>query len=202
MDKLERVGLVHRLREAAAQAGFTRFEAVGPDIGGELDLDVERAPLGLDTSWLPVIENRGEGIFIQFKAREIERWPLRPQVIERDAQLRQGFGVWRRGHEGIERKFPEPEYSCRTRSPIYSWRRPRWSAATPLPPCASAAMPCLPSPSPFTGKDKSKKHVKPSVRASASLRCAQGERAKNDAFPAFRKEQSALETEAWQSPKR
>src|SRR5262249_51660397 len=45
MQSVERVVLVHRLREVVAQVGFTRFEAAGPDIQGELALDVERAPL-------------------------------------------------------------------------------------------------------------------------------------------------------------
>ena len=34
---IERVVLVHRLREVAALVGFTRFEAMSPDVNGELD---------------------------------------------------------------------------------------------------------------------------------------------------------------------
>ena len=110
MDPVERVVLVHRLREVIAQVGFTRLEAIGPDTDGELDLGVKPAALGLDASWLPAIENRGEGIFLKFKAQDIERWLLKPQVVQRDAVLLQGFALWKRDHEGTERKFPGLPY--------------------------------------------------------------------------------------------
>ena len=42
MAAIERIVLVHRLREVVAQVGFTRFEAAGVDIQGELDIAVER----------------------------------------------------------------------------------------------------------------------------------------------------------------
>jgi len=109
-DSLQRVVLVHRLREVIAQVGFTRFEAVGPDIDGELDLEVERAPLGLDASWLPAVENLGEGIFLQFKAADIERWLQKPAVTARGIRLQQGFTLWQREHEDSSRQFPGLPY--------------------------------------------------------------------------------------------
>ena len=42
---VERVVLVHRLREVVAQVGFTRFEAITPDVEGELEIGVQPAPL-------------------------------------------------------------------------------------------------------------------------------------------------------------
>ncbi|MBS2021775.1 MAG: hypothetical protein JST92_05155, partial [Deltaproteobacteria bacterium] len=45
LGKLDRVVLVHRLREVVAQVGFTRLEAEQPDEDGELKLDVKRAQL-------------------------------------------------------------------------------------------------------------------------------------------------------------
>ena len=42
-DGIEAVIQVHRLREVLALVGFTRFEAVTPDINGEYETDVERA---------------------------------------------------------------------------------------------------------------------------------------------------------------
>ena len=45
MKPIERIVLVHRLREVGAQVGFTRFESAAPDIEGELDLGVKRAVL-------------------------------------------------------------------------------------------------------------------------------------------------------------
>lgn len=110
MESVEKVVMVHRLREVAAQVGFTRFEAVSPDIDGELDLDVERAPLGFNPSWLPAVENRGEGVFLKFKTQDIDRWLTRPAVIARGEQLQQGFALWQRDHEGTERRFPGLPY--------------------------------------------------------------------------------------------
>src|SRR5262249_25004145 len=43
MNAVERVVLVHRLREVVAQVGFTRFEAAAPDTEGELEIGVRRA---------------------------------------------------------------------------------------------------------------------------------------------------------------
>ena len=71
MEQIERVVLVHRLREVVAQVAFTRFEAAAPDIEGELDIGVRRASLAREVSWLPAFENKGEGIFLQFKTKAI-----------------------------------------------------------------------------------------------------------------------------------
>jgi len=57
-----------------AQVGFTRFEAAMPDIEGELDINVRRAALDIDPTWVPAIENRGEGVFIAFKKQAIDQW--------------------------------------------------------------------------------------------------------------------------------
>lgn len=100
MAAIERVVLVHRLREVVAQVGFTRFEAAGPDIQGELDMAVQRAPIGLDVSWLPAVENRGEGVFLQFRAEAIDAWLARASVQQRDADLQSGFAMWLADHGG------------------------------------------------------------------------------------------------------
>lgn len=71
---IERIVLVHRLREVIAQVGFTRFEAEMPDIDGELDISVRRAALDIETTWVPAIENKGEGVFIAFRKEVIEDW--------------------------------------------------------------------------------------------------------------------------------
>jgi hypothetical protein len=102
--------LVHRLREVIAPIGFTRFEAAGPDIQGELSLDVERAPLALDLSWLPAVENRGEGVFLQFDAKAIKAWLQKPAVQERGHRLDAGFAQWKAEREGSSRVFPGLPY--------------------------------------------------------------------------------------------
>jgi hypothetical protein len=109
MDSIERVVLVHRLREVIAQVGFTRFEAFGPNIEGELDLEVERAALALDTSWLPAVENRGEGIFLHFKTDVIKDWLNKPSVKNRGKQLLEGYQRWA-SERRSQREFPGIAY--------------------------------------------------------------------------------------------
>jgi hypothetical protein len=110
MSSIERVVLVHRLREVVAQVGFTRFEAAGPDIQGELSLEVRRAPLALDANWLPAVENRGEGIFIQLNAEAVRQWLGRTEVQSRGSQLLDGFNRWAAEHEVVGAIFPGLPY--------------------------------------------------------------------------------------------
>jgi hypothetical protein len=108
--KLGRVVRVDRLREVVAQVGFTRFEAASPTIDGELDVNVKRADLATDVSWLPAVENRGEGIFLGFRPEVIAKWVKEPQVIERGNTLVAGFNAWKRAHPGSEAQFPGLPY--------------------------------------------------------------------------------------------
>lgn len=84
------------IRLFVAQVGFTRFEAAAPDTEGELEMGVRRAPLAREISWLPAIENKGEGIFLQFNQEAIESWLARPDVQDRGRKLDAGFQCWLR----------------------------------------------------------------------------------------------------------
>ncbi|QDS93872.1 hypothetical protein FF011L_26480 [Roseimaritima multifibrata] len=107
MESVERIVLVHRLREVMAQVGFTRFEAVSPDIDGELEMGVRRASLAREITWLPAVENRGEGIFIQFKKEVVENWATRPEVQARGMRLLGGYEEWKAERTGATKKFVE-----------------------------------------------------------------------------------------------
>lgn len=111
---IERIVLVHRLREVIAQVGFTRFEAEMPDIDGELDISVRRAALDVEPTWVPAIENRGEGVFIAFRNEAIEEWLQRQAVKKRGRELSRGFDIWC-ARKGIDQevdkvKFPGLPY--------------------------------------------------------------------------------------------
>ncbi len=111
--RIERIILVHRLREVIAQVGFTRFEAAMPDIEGELvDINVRRAELDIDPTWVPAIENRGEGVFIGFKKQAIDEWLKQTTVDKRGEELYRGFEKWRRtrGIAEDKAKFPGLPY--------------------------------------------------------------------------------------------
>lgn len=114
LEHVEKVVLVHRLREVSALLGFTRFESLGTDVNGELpdelSLSVEAASLSLNATWLPAIESRGEGIFIVLKASEVEKWAHRPEVLKRGSVLSGGFTKWQEAHANKSRKFPGIAY--------------------------------------------------------------------------------------------
>ena len=91
---VDKLVLVHRLREVVSLLGFTRFEAISPDKNGELDLDVARASLAETITWLPAVENRGEGVFLSFQSEEIETWLARTGVRERSQRIEEGWQAW------------------------------------------------------------------------------------------------------------
>ena len=110
MKDIERVVLVHRLREVIAILGFTRFEAASPDVTGELDINVKRAPLAGEITWVPAIENKGEGVFIQFRKQAVEAWYAKAEVQQREQSLKDGFDAWLKEHPGSKRMFPGIPY--------------------------------------------------------------------------------------------
>ena len=111
-SKIDRIVLVHRLREVMAQVGFTRFEPVIQDIEGELKLDVMPAALDIDLSWVPAVENKGEGIFIGFQATAIDQWLAQETVKQRSRALKRGFDTWlqRKGIDPNKFRFPGAPY--------------------------------------------------------------------------------------------
>ena len=114
MAAIQRVVLVHRLREVVAQVGFTRFESLGADINGELpdelSLNVKAAPLARAADWLPAVENRGEGVFLLLDPAALVEWLQRSSVTDRAKLLDAGFSAWKAAHPHSARQFPGLPY--------------------------------------------------------------------------------------------
>jgi hypothetical protein len=111
LNRIERVVLVHRLREVMALVGFTRFEPAGTDEKGELDLDgISPADLSPEPEWFPAIENRGEGVFIAISAQAIAAWRDTEGVQRRGTQFVAGKIAWDKEHAGSDRKFLGSSY--------------------------------------------------------------------------------------------
>jgi len=76
---VESIGLVRKLRETRVLTGFSRLvpRADRSDMGVQ--------PLAADTDlpWLPAIEVRGEGIFMELRQDTLDAWLSRPVVSER-----------------------------------------------------------------------------------------------------------------------
>lgn len=76
----ERVMVVKRLREVRALRAFTR---VLPQKGREFEAPLFRNHPG----WLPAIEVRGEGVFLELAAKRLGAWEERPEVRARAKKL-------------------------------------------------------------------------------------------------------------------
>jgi hypothetical protein len=102
-----------RLREVRALRGFTRIDSI-PDLGERTDvseLDVRIVPLGLkDVDWLPGIDFRGEGIFIQLDQVRLAAWEAQPAVTKEAARLAVQFNEWRSTRSLDTREFPGMRY--------------------------------------------------------------------------------------------
>jgi len=110
LDVIADVVLVHRLREVVALLGFTRFEPESADVTGELDMQVERAPVAVNPKWMPVAENRGEGIFIRFKPEAVKQWAMSGSVLLRSEELEGSLARWKAEHPHSQAEFPGAPY--------------------------------------------------------------------------------------------
>lgn len=108
-DGIAAVIQLHRLREVLALTGFTRFDAVTPDIHGEYESDVERAELAEEPKWFPAVENRGEGVFLLLDTHAVNTWLGRTGVKQRVDELRDGYAQWA-AQRKVQRPFPGGPY--------------------------------------------------------------------------------------------
>lgn len=112
MAKVDKVVLVHRLTEVRALAGFTRFEPKMTDVDGELDLGVGTARIDDPLTWLPAIENHGEGVFFSLKEEALVEWE-RGRAAARGKQFMRGFNRWKRqrpDRADAREEFARPRY--------------------------------------------------------------------------------------------
>jgi hypothetical protein len=88
---LDQVVLVRRLREVRALVGFTRLSAPERD-----DLQpVRRVSLTRgSTEWVPAVEQRGEGIFLQLREDMVAGWASAVAGHEHIERLRSAYRQW------------------------------------------------------------------------------------------------------------
>ena len=104
-----------RLREVRALVGFTRLAA--PERG---DLQpVRRVPLTRGaTEWVPAVEQRGEGIFLQLREDAVARWAAGGSRSRRLEALRAAYQRWAADRDQAPRPgFPDrPVHAASTPS--------------------------------------------------------------------------------------
>ena len=80
-EYLENLVLVKKMREVVALTGFYRLEPLGADEG---DTRKESPVTEAHPTWLPAVQNRGEGIFFSLKEAKINKWISRnPDMAKR-----------------------------------------------------------------------------------------------------------------------
>ena len=79
--------------------GFTRFEPKSTDIDGELDIGAEVARIDDPMTWLPAIENCGEGFFFSLKETALAKWEISAPVAIVDQAFQAGFKAWQAQRE-------------------------------------------------------------------------------------------------------
>lgn len=85
------VTLAHRLRVVTALCGFTRISAGEPGDGrGTAPLESKGSP-----TWVPVVENRGEGIFLRLNEAAVQVWEANAFDNPLFASMRRAHRDWR-----------------------------------------------------------------------------------------------------------
>lgn len=94
-EHLARVVRARKLLEVRALLGFTRIEPPAAASGDAWQPDI--APIWRERqSWLPAIEVRGEGIFIELYEDAVAAWEARPEVRARAKAMAEKLAEWDR----------------------------------------------------------------------------------------------------------
>ena len=96
-DKVELVQLARKLLEVRALTGFTRID----DVAANVAPIYRRRP-----NWLPAVEVRGEGIFLELNEEEVQQWESRPLVQQRANAMAEKYAEWERERDHEPTEFP------------------------------------------------------------------------------------------------
>lgn len=88
-SKIAGITLANRLRVVTALTGFTRINAPEP---GDLGTKLEQSG---SPTWLPVVENRGEGIFLRLSEPAVQAWEAKVAGQGQLVQARMATQEWR-----------------------------------------------------------------------------------------------------------
>lgn len=95
--QLSGVTLTHRLRVVTALCGFTRIGAPDPDDWRS----VSRIEATGRPTWVPVVENRGEGIFVRLNEQAVSDWETANDDHPMFDKMRGAHRDWRE-HRGLD----------------------------------------------------------------------------------------------------
>jgi Domain of unknown function (DUF1998) len=88
---IDQVVLVSRLREVRALLGFTRLSAPDRDeLRPAKRISLSRGP----AEWVPAVEQRGEGIFLEFRENRVAQWAKSVTGHEHITVLERAYRQW------------------------------------------------------------------------------------------------------------
>jgi hypothetical protein len=104
-----RVVLARKLLEVRALVGFTRIDAAG--VGTDDSPRPDIAPIYRNRpDWLPAVEVRGEGIFIELQEEAVAAWESKPEVQARARAMAEKFRQWETERGAPPSPFPGARY--------------------------------------------------------------------------------------------
>ena len=108
-SEIARVVLARKLLEVRALVGFTRVDTLGGGTDDSLRPDV--APIYRNRpDWLPAVQVRGEGIFVELREEAVTSWERRPEVRARAGAMEEKFREWERERGSDPTPFPGARY--------------------------------------------------------------------------------------------
>jgi hypothetical protein len=106
---VSRVVLARKLLEVRALVGFTRIDAAG--VGTDDSLRPEIAPIYRSRpDWLPAVEVRGEGIFVELDEDAVAQWESKLEVQARSRAMAEKFHQWEAERGTQPSQFPGARY--------------------------------------------------------------------------------------------
>lgn len=107
--EIERVVLVRKLLEVRALTSFTRIDYVsGSDDAG---FGPARAPIYRSRpDWLPAVEVRGEGIFLELNEEKVAAWESSAPVVARASAMEEKYKAWAEERGVDSDDFPGARY--------------------------------------------------------------------------------------------
>lgn len=106
---LTQVVLARKLLEVRALVGFTRIDPSG-GVADQIEGSTLAPISSAQPEWLPAVEVRGEGIFIELDERAVGRWESRSEVKARADVMAAKFEEWELERSEKPSPFPGARY--------------------------------------------------------------------------------------------
>ena len=109
-SRIARIVGVRKLLEVRALLGFTRIDQSSSSIVNDGPLS-DLAPIYREQqNWLPAVEVRGEGIFIELNEDAVALWEAKQEVKDRAAAMAEKYAEWQRQKGANPSNFPGARY--------------------------------------------------------------------------------------------